>query len=1555
MWSKKPPEEWEDCEGYAWDSIEWAAGWNTEECCVLRKIFLDNEQVQEYESWWASACINVKVNGVSWKYMWNSWGQAMWAKVLHPLYDFEHMWVSQWAKHVTAECRELGDWEYVLNDYEWDIPAFGWGNYISTTEDGLYRWMNYDPPKWEDFLYIFLPPKFRVPNSCAETYYHYKRITSWVEHESPTNRETWSQIQAMITSSLPIDNERYIDFIWTTRGYHSVDYFKWFREETPSEREFDSEAISDNLTDELSVLEDSRNKARDEVDFDDLWWQALQIYTLLKTWEIPKEQLDVKKIFWSEEMWWELENWEFPMDWDTKELHYWDVFTHNIYMKNMQTITEKYRYVFENFLNDQFWNDYKYFLPKNKKIYEITYMWAPWDYQNMYIKVDSEEKEDNPYAETISENMVLDTYMKSSNNVSGSDKSWNSDETWNSESLETGWEVSWWGFSCWATEWTPIRSWMSSVNCWLWESLTPKISFPSTSSNSDYSSSKDNDSSDSEENEEYSVEPINAISYEPTETTDYTENFSGSFQSINLNFNTDLSKYYYNSKWTITVKATGLSSDRVNYINFILDKLEKVWDSKEIIYSSSSKNSEYDYDNALKYINFSDIKVRINKGKAETFFSTKTDDINVSFKAIVETKNSVWEMETILEWPSLEVQVRWEKLSMKSYKMTNSWEIDLSLWEDSIKVSDEINIFLLDTDKQDLYNLSWVIDSYSEAYEKMIISVDWYSKNDENFEMTYPLRVDIFQDGKLTFAETGINESSLSEFKPLTAIQKSGDFDIIITDNKGYNITKSLTMIPEEAFNVDISLSPKIIETGRVLTKHDIILLDKFGNLASGYSYDIDIEIDWEGVVFYNEDTWEYEKETSLKTLKWYEKFSLISTDEEDLNIISFKIKNDKWKKIVDTTDTINTQTGILVEITAPEKVYVWETENTFSLEVKDNEWNLLNEFNSKAYITVNTLYGEIQKSPIEIEEWKWDFTFVSKNLATKEAKIEFWVEWINTVFTKYFSILPDDPMIIELVLDEDNIEADENNYTKLQAILRDRYWNIAFDENSTNLVLNIPTNTGWTTPITWENKETLIDTPLEVTKTVKQWKTDFKIYATMYPWRWYFTVKTNQGSHDLSKNSFDLIWQNPFSGDKLKSVSGMLDWKKLSSNWEKFFIEVNSYEFQSRFHEKEKLLLDENFLSLKESVQGKLKKLWDETNKKKIYWVSKTAWTIETSYFWNKKAFKWKRYNWLYTVLLWAPYGDISKKDTLASDILFDPENRSISVTSILNNPYKYDDVIAVDKKGSLINLMEWAGTTTQDIRSEINQDSKDRLYIDLFNDSLSTYIWKVYYNFSDDGVNLLKCEEDSILDCIDEEKTSIIIESLSDDYSLEEEENKLALKDLYWRESLIIDNDWKVDRKSWIYLDIDEWNESKYLVLLIKSWENTIWRMLVNFSDAKIYITRDKSTLENKLKTLKNYTIVYLESKAYWTRDIWDRKIIFFKDPLSVEWELDDFHSDNPNGIENYLEKAGIWWEWDNKFMLSFTAWKSVWEATKDYMSFSLINLWDPVLKLKKFRKHF
>jgi hypothetical protein len=41
----------------------------------------------------------------------------------------------------------------------------------------------------------------------------------------------------------------------------------------------------------------------------------------------------------------------------------------------MNSVSAKYKFIFENYLSDQFGgNDANYFLPKNKKQYEISYL-----------------------------------------------------------------------------------------------------------------------------------------------------------------------------------------------------------------------------------------------------------------------------------------------------------------------------------------------------------------------------------------------------------------------------------------------------------------------------------------------------------------------------------------------------------------------------------------------------------------------------------------------------------------------------------------------------------------------------------------------------------------------------------------------------------------------------------------------------------------------------------------------------------------------------------------------------------------------------------------------------------------------------------------------------------------------------------------------------------------------------------------------------------------------------------------------------------------------------
>ena len=87
-----------------------------------------------------------------------------------------------------------------------------------------------------------------------------------------------------------------------------------------------------------------------------------------------------------------------------------------IYWNNLKTVSGKYKFIFENYLSDQFHgNNFLFPLPKNKKSYEIAYIGAPGDSQNMYVKLDPQEKANNPYASVIARNIALNTSLLSSN------------------------------------------------------------------------------------------------------------------------------------------------------------------------------------------------------------------------------------------------------------------------------------------------------------------------------------------------------------------------------------------------------------------------------------------------------------------------------------------------------------------------------------------------------------------------------------------------------------------------------------------------------------------------------------------------------------------------------------------------------------------------------------------------------------------------------------------------------------------------------------------------------------------------------------------------------------------------------------------------------------------------------------------------------------------------------------------------------------------------------------------------------------------------------------
>jgi len=68
----------------------------------------------------------------------------------------------------------------------------------------------------------------------------------------------------------------------------------------------------------------------------------------------------------------------FTIENQSKEISYFDTLVFAVYWNNLKTVSSKYKFVFENYLSNQFeGNDYNFHLPKSKKSYEVAYLGAP--------------------------------------------------------------------------------------------------------------------------------------------------------------------------------------------------------------------------------------------------------------------------------------------------------------------------------------------------------------------------------------------------------------------------------------------------------------------------------------------------------------------------------------------------------------------------------------------------------------------------------------------------------------------------------------------------------------------------------------------------------------------------------------------------------------------------------------------------------------------------------------------------------------------------------------------------------------------------------------------------------------------------------------------------------------------------------------------------------------------------------------------------------------------------------------------------------------------------
>lgn len=1285
-----------------------------------------------------------------------------------------------------------------------------------------------------------------TPSSWKNHIYEYKTIDSFIKHKSPNSSELSSQIDSMVAPSLPVDKDRYIDFISADGSYEKINYPYLYRLKLENIKDISLDKVSlelDKLLDEKSseinkiISENNPNNGRNKTTTSK-FINNPQINNFLKTWNYPNANFDLKKYL--KNKW----NKNISLDGETKELSYYDMLVFSIYWNNLNSVSAKYWYVFENYLSNQFWNENKYFLPKNKSWYEIAYLWSSWDSSNMFIWLDPESKNSNPYTDIISKNQDLSTKLLWLN-------------IWTSKTKNEG------VFKCAPPEWVPIWEWIPAIMCRLWDMMPPTISisdwacWPSLLSN------------------EEKVE-LNSCNWDVNKNwvNDCIETKLSSWKIL---LESDSNKYYYNKQ--VELKATlkwnddkTLSFLNSTNIDFEIIKVEVPKDDKKDLSDINTKliydiNDIYKKDKSVlsQYLYFNNYSVRSTSWISKYWITLKDKDINVYLKASVKVKDKNEEFAVDLDSNILKIEVRWDRLFSSTYNLENKdSKLIVNPWKSSVLASDKANIYLIDWYNSTIDSTLNLINNNSTSQEKLVIKLDNISKSWEFIKNSYPIKLELYNNNNL-IEEVSLNQ--LSWIKPIYTIKKSWTYLLKIKDNFWSYLEKTFEVLPNSPEKIDLNLSTNFLQTGWAISTNFVTILDKFDNPVTWKFFDLKMKSDGNSVVFFDNDKSDF----TTTTYEWYKIFRLKSTNKSGKDDIEISLIDDSWKVLLKNSKKISILDNFNIETKSQSwDFYVWWGSYKYQIDIKDKSWKIINDFNSRVYISVNNNYLELNKPYFEIINWSWVVEFKTKNTSWKNIPLQIQLEWLSDITTKNIDIFPDKAIKLDLILSKSKLEANTKDYSNVNIELKDRYNNLVFTDSSTNLDIEILPQ--YKHLISYDKKNT----------TAVNGKANFKIYSTINPWVWYFKVNTNPS---LSLNSF--------------------------------------------------LIEDENW-------------------KLNVAWVWENSAKIESFYVWNKAKIENSSYNSIYTTLLWANYWDLDQKDYLAGSLIFDKNSKALAVTSTLNNPYSHNNILSVSNKWGILKMYS-NNDLTQDLSMNVwFKDSK--IYLDLFNSSLNTHIWEINYNFPN-NTKLSVCDKDS-KSCVLNEKTTIFWKKIVDDFNFYIADSKLIFRDNLWKTYFEVDDNWNIIRKSNISFEVLS-NSNNYLELNLKIWDKLVWILWFNFVNSDLNVTRDKVVFDNKLKNLTNSVLVYIDSSFYWSYSNWkwdnESLIIYYNDPFSSDKSLNTFSKDNLSSYENFKEVWWLWWSGWNKTLLSFSSWKTVWESLKDFMSFSSVNIGDPVISLKKIRKNF
>lgn len=1352
--------------------------------------------------------------------------------------------------------------------------------------------------------------------------YNFKKISSYVEHKAPTIDTVNAQAQYMVSPNLPIDKDRYIDFISADNTYGKIEYPYLFRLSVLSGSTLSFDGVKNNLKLYLDDISQKINNLI--VSKDPSWLQGddLVIYNLLKTSPVyPSANIDLYADLLAKpdkviEIWWE-----------TKTLSYIDTLVFALLWTNLKSVPAKYKFIFENYLSDQFWgNNYNFFLPNNKKMYEIAYLWAPGNGESMFIKLDPEDRWENPYTAIIQANQELDNYLTALDNGDISDDG----------AL----------FKCAPPEWVPIWKWIPAVMCWLKDMLPPTITINEGNCWLPYMNFIDDE-----------LRVCTTCGLRETEidfeADDRNRNWVPDVVENNISdirFYTDAPKIYYNKTWVLEIASLDGSGSVLTYDNFsnISLKLKKLTapidddntfdaSNTQTIFdiNDTSYNSPQNRTRATQYLSFSDIDTKLNRWKTSYNFSSKQKEADAILQVTLTLKWS--DGSTILvKQKDISIEIRWDLFYVSTHKLSyRDEELSLNSLGAGVVVSNTLNIFALPASSLST-NLE-AIQNLSTSKEKLLISYDKKAKDGSSLAVAYPLTLSVFNSRWERMLESTTIQSASSGVQAIASLSQAGIYIIEIEDSTGYIVKKQVTLRPDDAVKISPLISTNLMESGWAITTHGVSIYDAYDNPASGELYTIEVNITWNSVVFDNN-----QKDQVSQVYDWYTAFRLKTTPINGNATLAFTLKDQEGTLIDTKTASISVVSSIDFDVIwLPTNLEVW---NTYEYTLKIQQEHEQQFFNSRAYLVSDSNSIKTNQNYIQIQNGTATGSFSTLTKAGEKIPLEFKVEWLKNSIFKEVSILPQKAMKVALTLSKSKIEAAPWSSSILTVELKDRFNNIVWNDSSTQLNLEI-----------LPEYQSIISSS-QLQKVVSKWVANFVIQWTSIPGTAFFKVST---SPNLSQNTFEIPGQSPFPKTDL-TIPFLRNAQGLTEMWKKFFEEVDENNYRFRFYKRESLEQDESFLSLSLPIQSDLITLFESKNKLIVRWVWENVWKIETFYFWNISQNQIEKYNALYTTLLWSNYWDITLSNNLANSIIFDKNNRALWVTALLSDLTKTPEVFFIKPDGN-IALSSSIWDISQDITSDVRISSDGNIEITFQNETFHTLVAKLYYNIKNPTL-VWSCQ--SVLqNCFVQNQNSLVLQSNSLNYLVTENDvSWLRLEDNDGNTPIKIDRNGKISL-TWEYTLNLVKNTSHWLVLQVKNGFEILATLWISLSNSAINQTRDIWQIPSLKSSQSNgWVIVYLEGRDYFSKtnfvgsstkqDMW--MTIAYNDPFTSSsrgvnqfWNYFDFW------YENFEKQWWLGWKWDNKILLSFAAGKTLGESTKDFMSFGLINIWDPVISLKPIAK--